>query len=124
MSKSSPFDIAGHLCTSKEDAWDDSIAYNPYMINRIMSNYNDCIFLANEMNLKYSVPKREQYTFYLNSIAPKKKRFAKWHSSKKDSDVELISQYFQVSLRKAAGLRKLMTEEDLQEISAILDKGG
>ena len=53
--------------TSKKD-------YAPYIINKCLSGYIDCILYANEMNLYHSLDKDMQYSFYLNSLR-KKKRF-------------------------------------------------
>ena len=93
------------------------------------TNYDDsyypyCVLLANEMNSRYHLSKEDQYHFYLNSINPKKKRFSKWASSKKDKDIELISEYYNINLQKAQGIRSLLSEDELDGIRNMLNRGG
>lgn len=124
--KLSPFDIINHICTSSENNWADmnDKDYNSFMINRGLSYYGDCVLVANEMNQRYHLGKAEQYAFYLNAISPKKKRWSKWSSSKKDKDIDLISEYYSVTPLKAQGIRQLLSDNDLKDIESILSKGG
>jgi hypothetical protein len=122
----SPFEVIGSLSVSEDDRWEEvgEKDYNSFMINRGFSYYLDCIMQANEMNRFYSAPKQLQYDFFRYSIQPKKKRFSKWSSQKKDAEVQQVSEYYQLSLRKAATVRAFLTEEDMASISAKLNKGG
>ena len=122
----SPFDIINNISTSSVSAWDDigDKDYNSFMVNRGLSYYNDCLFQANEMNRYYTLPKEMQYQFLLHAIGPKKKRFSKWASSKKDKEIQLVSEYFSVTLRKAAAIRNLLSDGEMKEVEAKLSKGG
>lgn len=122
----SPFEIIGHLSSETESNWDDvgDKEYNAFMVNRGMSYYLDCVMLANEMNRLYSAPKKNQYDFYLFAISPKKKRFAKWSSAKKDAETQLVAEYFQLSMSKAASVRSLLSDSEMKEITEKMNKGG
>ena len=120
------FDIITHISADKTEKWEEieDKNYNAFMINKGLSYYSDCIMLANEMNLRWQLPKKMQYDFLFNVIEPKKKRFSKWANSKKDSQIELISKYYNISLRKAQNIYPLLSEDTLTEIEKVLDKGG
>lgn len=122
----SPFDIINHLCTSKTSDWDNigDKDYNAFMVNRGLSYFADTLFHANEMNRRYDIPKQLQYEFLLNSIDPKKKRFSKWASNKKDKEIVMVSDWFKISLLKAQSIHKLLSKSDLEEIERKMDKGG
>lgn len=122
----SPFDIIGGIVSSHDDKWEEigEKDYNSFMVNRGLSYYPDCVMLANEINRRYHIPKQMQYLFFLESVTPKKKRFAKWASSKKDSEIQLVADYYQVSLRKAAAIRNLLSDQDMSEVSRVMNKGG
>lgn len=122
----SPFDIINKISTTEEDSWEDigEKDYNAFMVNRGLSYHLDCIMHANELNMRYHLPKETQYDYLRLAIRPKKKRFAKWASSKKDKEVGLVSEYFNLSLGKSVGVRSLLSDLDLQEIEQRLNKGG
>ena len=126
MSKLSPFDIINHISLQKTSLWDDidEKDYNSFMINRGLSYYLDCIMHSNEMNSRYSLPKSMQYAYLQNAIEPKKKRFSKWASSKKDSEVSLVSEHYQISLQKASAIHKLLSAQEIESISKKMYKGG
>ena len=42
--------------------------YAPYVINRCLSGYIDCLMYANEMNRYHFLPKKLQYDFFINSL--------------------------------------------------------
>lgn len=122
----SPFDIINNITSSKDNIWADieEKDYNAFMVNRGLSYHFDCVLFANEVNLRRNMPKKQQYEFLLHSIQPKKKRFSKWASSKKDQEILKVSEYYSVSFRKAAAIRNLLTDEEYSELESKLYKGG
>lgn len=122
----SPFDIINNISASDVDIWETigDKDYNAFMVNRGLSYYLDCIMHSNEMNMRYALPKNQQYAYYHNAISPKKKRFSKWASSKKDSEIQLVAEFYSVSILKAGAIRKLISDTDMKEISAKMYKGG
>lgn len=123
MAKMSPFDIASHINEKKGVLDVEEVGYDAYVINRVLSNTIDSVLFANEMNLRWNVPKQQQYDFYYHGL-PKKKRFGKWHKNQDDTDsLELIQEYFGYSRRKAKDVLGLLRPH-LDQIAQELEKGG
>lgn len=117
------FDIVTNICSSKTKLeWDDiSQVYNPYMINKALSNMRDTVLIANEANQHYNLTKEMHYDFLFNIIS-KKKRYGKWNKQMDDKDaISLIMEYYNYSYSKAKEVQDLV---DLKFIKMKLDKGG
>jgi hypothetical protein len=98
--------------------------YNSFMINRGLSNFSDTIFFANEMNRYYSLPKKQQFEFYLNAVS-KKKRYSKWaNKSKNSEDVMLLMNIYNYSSRRALEALDLLNDEQIKELRAKYSYGG
>lgn len=98
--------------------------YNPFMINRGLSQFFDTVMFANEMNRYSGAPKKWQYDFYLKAI-PKKKRFSKWHKSDGlTDDVKLIKQVYDYSTARALEALNLLTDEQLNQLREAYRCGG
>ena len=97
--------------------------YVPYIINKCLSGYIDCILYANEMNLYHSLDKDMQYSFYLNSLR-KKKRFAPWIRKDKVNDLECIKKYYGYSNEKASQALKILNKSQIYFIKKRLETGG
>jgi hypothetical protein len=97
--------------------------YVPYIINKCLSGYIDCILYVNEMNLYHSLDKDMQYSFYLNSLR-KKKRFTPWIRKDKVNDLECIKKYYGYSNEKASQALKILTKEQIKFIKKRLETGG
>jgi predicted nucleotide-binding protein (sugar kinase/HSP70/actin superfamily) len=122
----SPFDVINTVATSAEDQWDEigDKDYVPFMINRGLSYHHDTIMLAQEMNLRAGMTKRWQYDFYRIAIQPKKKRFAKWAKPDEDALINLISETYQVNLRRAMEIRSLLNTEEIGILKQRTNHGG
>ena len=97
--------------------------YPPYIVNRCLSGYLDCIMFANEMN-KYSfLDKDMQYSFYLNTLR-KKKRFSPWLRKDKVTDIQSVKQYYGYSNEKASQALKILSKQQLEYIKQRLETGG
>ena len=97
--------------------------YNPFIINKNFSYGIDTILLANEMNLKHSLPKKLQYDFYFNLIRAKK-RFNKWGKKDNIDNLELLKEYFQINDKRAKEYLLLLSENDIELIKQKTFKGG
>jgi hypothetical protein len=120
------FDVVNDLTQSKQHRYTDETgaAYQPFMVNRAMSNFLDCAMHANEMNLRANLTSRQQFDYYYYAIDTKKKRFAKWHKPEKDEQVKLVSEYYKCSLNLAEQYLTLLSENDLALIKGSLYRGG
>jgi hypothetical protein len=88
------FDFLNAINTSKKDLIVDDItekAYNPFMVNRGLSYFNDTVLFANEMNIHHHLDKKLQNSFYINTIR-KRKRFSKWFKPEIESDIEVVKE--------------------------------
>lgn len=121
-----PFDYSNNISQSNEDIWtDDSDAeYNPFMVNRALSQFYDTCMFAQEMNTSFGLTNRMQYDFLRHSVQPKKKRFAKWHKPEKDAQISAMCQVFGISLDVARQYVSLISKEELKLIMEKTYTGG
>jgi hypothetical protein len=122
----SPFEVLNNITAERENKWEDigESNYNAFMINRGLSYHMDCIMYASEMNRYSDLPLQMQYDFLRTVIEPKKKRYAKWSNSKKDEDIQLVSEFYDVSPKKAVEYHALLTPEEIETIREKMTKGG
>ena len=109
-------DILPSILERKKDILDNPKDYNPFMINRALSYHPDCIFEANEMNLLSNLDRKLQYSFYLNSIRPARRQFAKWAKPVHNQDLDSIKTYFGYGDSEAIAALSVLTEEQLATI--------
>ncbi len=120
------FDYLNSINYSKENIMHDNLdekAYNSFMINRGLSYFNDTVIYANEMNRYAHIDSKLQYDF-LRTLIRKRKRFSKWTKEDKNSDIDLIKEYYGYSKEKAFQVLPLLSKEQLTFISKKLSKGG
>jgi hypothetical protein len=121
------FDFINSISQNKIDLSNDLTFekdYNPFMVNKGLSYFADTVLAANEMNRRPLMPKEHQYKFLLN-VVPARKRFAKWEKAEKPSeDIELVSEYYKLSIEQAKYYLTILTEEQVDIIKTKLFKGG
>lgn len=111
------------LVSTSENPEDVEKQYNPFIINRGFSYFQDTILHANEMNQRHSLPKDAQYKYYMHSLRSRS-RFSKWFKAEKSDTLDLIQKHYQCTRNIAIQYSKLLTPEMLKEISSKYDKGG
>lgn len=105
------FDLLNDISFGKQNLIEgNEDAYAEFVINRILSYSQDCIFPVHEMNMRSSLSKKMQYKYLSNSIR-KKKRFNKVHKSQKDEDALIISKIYNLSERKARQVLEIIYNE-------------
>ena len=97
--------------------------YSPYVINRIYSGHLDAVMFANEMNKYHFLPKKMQYSFYLNSLRVKK-RFSPWLRKDEIKDLDCVKRYYGYSNEKAKQALKILTKDQLNFIKSTFETGG
>lgn len=109
----------------REAEYDKAVVkeYNPFITNKALSFYPDCILFANEMNTRHWLDKRMQYDFYINIVRPNKK-FQKWLKKDANDNLDIIKEYYQCSDRKAVEFERILTSEQIDHIKKLLYKGG
>ena len=120
------FDYLNSINYSKKDIMVDDIAedeYNPFMVNRGLSYFQDTVLYANEMNKYHNLDHRLQFDFLIN-IVRKRKRFSKWLKPEIVDDLEIVKEYYGYSNEKAKQALFLLSKEDLQQLRIRTNKGG
>ena len=124
-----PFDYINSINFTKKNLMrgteNDDLAekgYVPYITNKTLSYFTDTLLYANEMNRYHFLDNKLQYEFYLNSIR-KKKRFAKWAKADNNDELNMISEYYKISLPKAKDALKILSPEKKKDKSNNLEKG-
>jgi|TARA_Y100000033_G_C2696969_1_gene86624 hypothetical protein len=121
-----PFEYIKAINDTKKDIMVDDIAekgYNPFIINRNFSFFNDTVLYANEMNRFHHLDHRLQFDFFIN-IIKKKKRWSKWVKPQDIENLELIKQHYGYSNEKAKSVLELFNNEQIEELKRKGFKGG
>jgi hypothetical protein len=124
---SNPFDYATAILQTKKELIVDDLTekeYQPFLVNRALSQHKDCILFANEMNRRHHLDKKMQNDFLLNTIRSMKRPFAKWAKAEKNDDLECIKLAFSLSDSKAREALRLLGKEQIQQLKEDTYKGG
>jgi hypothetical protein len=115
-----PFTFVNSITYDKKDIYNEETKkhYVPFMINRALSYYVDTVLYANEMNLHADLPKYMQYSYYLNSIA-KRKRFSKWGKKAESEDLDLVMELYQLSHSKAIEFLSVLTPAQVKALRQL-----
>ena len=121
-----PFEFIKSINETKKDIMVDDVSekgYNPFIINRNFSHFNDTVLYANEMNRYHHLDHRLQFDFFIN-IIKKKKRWSKWIKPQDINNLELIKQHYGYSNDKAKSVLQLFNNEKIEELKIKGLKGG
>ena len=110
-----------NLMKSEDKEWIKK--YPAFIINKILSGFQDTIMLVNEVNRNHFLDKDMQYSFLLNSIRSKK-RFSPFLRANKLKDIDLVKEYYGYSNEKAKTVLDILTKDQLKLIKEKLYKGG
>ena len=110
-----------NLMDSEDKLWEKK--YPAFIVNKILSGFQDTIMLVNEMNRNHFLDKDMQFQFLLNSIRSKK-RFSPFLRASKLKDIECVKGYYGYSNDKAKSALDILTKEQLKLIKEKLFKGG
>ena len=97
--------------------------YPAFIVNKILSGFQDCIMLINEMNRNHFVDKDMQFQFLLNSIRSKK-RYSPFLRSSKLKDLDVVKEYYGYNNEKAKVSLDILTKDEVKLIKEKLFKGG
>ena len=109
------------LMKSEDKEWIKK--YPAFIINKILSGFQDTIMLVNEVNRNHFLDKDMQYQFLLNSIRSKK-RFSPFLRANKLKDIEVVKEFYGYSNEKAKSALDILTKDQLKLIKQKLYKGG
>jgi len=121
-----PFDYLNSINHKKDDIMVDDEAekaYSQFMTGRGLSQFQDCVLLANEMNISPGVDNRMHYDFLRASVRSRK-RFSKWAKKDTPARIEVIKEYYGYSDEKAQSVSDLISDDDIKQMKSYLSKGG
>ena len=120
-----PFDVLNSVNHNKKDILDaeNENQYPSFMVNRGLSYFRDTVLLANEMNRNHHLDGRLQFDFLRNAIRARK-RFSKWAKKAKMDNIDVIKEAYGYSTAKAEAVSDLFTQQDIDNLSQKLSKGG
>ena len=107
----------------KSDDKDWVKKYPAFIVNKILSGFQDTIMLVNEVIRNHFLDKDMQYSFLLNSIRSKK-RFSPFLRASKLKNIDLVKEYYGYSNEKAKTVLDILTKDQLKLIKEKLYKGG
>ena len=110
-----------NLMDSDDVTWEKK--YPAFMVNKVLSGFQDTVMLCNEMNRNHFLDRDMQFQFLLNSIRSKK-RFTPFLRASKIKDIECVKEYYGYSNEKAKTALDILTKEQLKLIKDSLYKGG
>ena len=122
-----PFDYLNAILQNKKQLIVDDITekgYEPFLINRGLSQHKDCILYANEMNRRHFLDKKLQNDFLLNTVRSQKRPFAKWVKSEKSEEIECVKLVYGLSDSKAREALRLLSDEQIQQLKEKTNTGG
>ena len=99
-------------------------SYEPFVISRSLSYFEDSVLFVNELNRYSTVSKIQHFEFLLHSLR-RRKRFAKWSKAEKPNDViKAIMHQYDYSQKRAMEVVGLLNDEQKQELISKMNKGG
>ena len=110
-----------NLMNSDDPMWEKK--YPAFMVNKVLSGFQDTVMLCNEMNRNHFLDRDMQFQFLLNSIR-QRKRFTPFLRASKIKDIECVKEYYGYSNEKAKSALDILTNEQLKLIKERLYKGG
>lgn len=122
-----PFDYINSIGYSKKnimDSDDEEKSYSAFMVNRGLSQFQDTILFANEMNIHHHLPSKLQYDYFINTIRSRKRRSGKWAKVVENNDLSAIMDYYAINKQKASDILRILTVDQLSIIKTRLEAGG
>lgn len=119
-------DIVPSLLQNKEYILspDQEKEYNPFIVNKTLSNHMDVLFYVNQMNLNYHLDKKLQYDYLFYSLKRYKRPYQKWIKYTEDPNIKYIKEYYGYSSQKAKQILPLLSKQNIDFIKQKIDKGG
>lgn len=124
--KITPFTFVSDICGAKRNIMVDpevEKAYVPFVINRTLSYWQDCVHIANEMNVNHHLDSKLQYEFLLNMIT-RRKGFRRWHKKVDDEALQAVMKYYGYSTQVAEQALTILTDEQIEVIKTKVQQGG
>ncbi|CAM0038898.1 clamp loader of DNA polymerase [Vibrio phage D527] len=117
VKKLSPFDFLNSIYMKERIGGEQVSQYQPFMVNRGMSNGIDTIVHAYIMDQCGSkLPKDMQYDYMYHAVR-KGKRYNKWAKETKYDSVDMIMEVYDLNKQKAIDVLHRLTEQELLDLT-------
>jgi len=121
-----PFDIVKNIQSKDRVLTDQEISdyFNSFMVNRIFSNDQSIVHLANELN-KSGFTSKMVYDCYFYGL-PKMKKYIPYNSKreKADKEIQYIMDFYKCNLTTAKQYASLISDEEKTMIVEYNEKRG
>lgn len=119
-------EILPSIMNGKEKVIDSETVddFVPFVVNKGLSYHQDTCLYANDMNMFGFLPKQMQYDYLFYGIRKRKRPFQPWIKSEKNTDLDIIRKYYNVSLQTAKQYLSLLSQEQIKEINNRMSEGG
>jgi hypothetical protein len=104
--------------------------YNQWRTNSSLSNFQECLYHVNEMNMSAHLSNELHYHYLFYSVR-KGKRFQSKKNKQEEADkkaeealISLIQEFYKYNIVKAKQALKVLTKEQINTIKEKLEKGG
>ena len=97
--------------------------YPAFIVNKILSGFQDTLMLVNEMNRCHFLDQDMQFHFLINSIRSRK-RYSPFLRASKLKDIGVIKEYYGYNNEKAKVALDILTKDELKTLKDKLYKGG
>ena len=98
--------------------------YPAFMMNRALSQNEETVLIANELNRMSSLDPKMQYDFLFHLIPKGKMPWGKWAKATPSDTINTIVEAYNISAKKAEEICDLLGEDDIENLKSYLDKGG
>ena len=126
--KSKFFDYLNAVTYKKKNIMDEDLfierGYEPYKMNKFLSEHYDCIMSANEMNFRPFTDSKLQFDYLINTVRKNFRKASKWLRPENLYDISCVQEYYNYSKGKARVALNILTEKELEVIKYKLRKGG
>jgi len=123
MAKLSPFEFINSINNKVPIDKELITEYTPFIVNRGLSYFNDCVLYANEMNRCHFLDKDQQYLF-LYKVITKGKRFSKWIKKQDEEMLETVCKVYKVNTKRGMEILDFLTDEQKDELVELMSFGG
>ena len=96
--------------------------YVPFITNKLLAQYQDCIYFTCIVDKMANMPLYAQYLFYYYAIS-KRNRFKRMEQTIINPDVKIIMDYYNYSHQKAVDIVRIISTTKMNEIRILMTKG-
>ena len=121
MKTPGPFDYVKSI--NKKEYMENLSGYNPFLTNRAFASFIDTIMFAEQMNQYPGLSPYLQYQFYYYGVS-KRSRFDPITKPTEPEGLKVVMDYYKYSKQKALEVIRILSQEDILNMSKSMDKGG